>query len=95
MVSDPVVLYSLGLVLCLRRSIGLVLAKVSALSKIMVFSTVCKEESSGVKRRIYGLILSVALSTEREEELYKDFKLLCFLVSPIFHISPSFLLVFN
>lgn len=43
--------------------------------------------------RIDRLILSVALSSEREKELYKDFRLLCFLVSPVFHISPLFLLV--
>ena len=55
----------------------------------------CKEESSGVKTKTYRLILSVALSTESEKELDKDFRLVCFLVSPIFHISPSFLLVFN
>lgn len=53
-----------------------------------------KEEWSGGKR-IDRLILSVALSSEREKELYKDFKRLCFLVSPVFHISPLFLLVFS
>lgn len=94
MVSGTAVSYSLGLVQCLRRGVGFVLDEVPT-PTIMAFSTICEEEWSGGKRGIDRPILSLALSSEREKELYKDFKLLCFLVSPVFHIPPSFLLVFN